>query len=414
MSQTTKLLLITALFWFAQYVYQPHTAPYLLAQKVSADFVGIIVGIYGGVQMAARFPMGLLADILGRHKPLVILGCLCSGSASIIRLLYSNGDGFFWANILSGTASSMWLSFMLLYARGISSERMQQALGYIFVASNSGILLAFCISAFTYQYLGMSIMCLFSLCGGFIASAIALTLHELTATAAAASAAATAAADNTDTAPDTARAHKASLKELLVVVKHKRIWFFALMAAIQQGVTMATVMSFSNEIAHNIGGSSLQVGLVTVIYIAGTVISSYLTSLNFFMRINNGFLMSSALLLLGVYCCGSVMTDNIYILLSLQVLMGWSYGFIFSLANAEALKGIPSWCRASALGLFQAIFALGMLFVPLIAGVLFNYSKSLDSAFYFQGLLCLLGAIATLIFYTYQRHQRRCKACPVK
>ena len=54
MSQATKLLLISALFWFAQYVYQPDTAPYLLAQKVSADFVGIIVGVYGGVQMAAR------------------------------------------------------------------------------------------------------------------------------------------------------------------------------------------------------------------------------------------------------------------------------------------------------------------------------------------------------------------------
>lgn len=410
MSQALKLLIISALFWFAQYVYQPNTAPYLLAQKVSADFVGIIVGVYGGVQMAARFPMGLFADILGRHKPIVIFGCICSGSASIIRLLNSTGDGFFWANLLSGTASSMWLSFMLLYARGIAPERMQQALGYIFMASNTGILLSFCTSAFTYQALGMNTMCLLSLICGFIAAAIALTLKESAPTPHTQT---TQATETTPTTPDQATTPaqgKATVKELLMVLKIKRIWFFALLAAIQQGVTMATVMSFSNEIAHNIGGTQLQVGLVTVVYIASSVLSSYLTSLNYFARINNGFLISSALILLGVYCCASVLTENIYVLIALQVLMGWSYGFIFSLANAEALKGIPSWCRSSGLGLFQAIFAFGMLWVPLLAGELFHQSHNLNSAFYSQGLLCFVGAIATVIYYLRQRYLRRCKA----
>lgn len=395
MSQATKLLLISALFWFAQYVYQPDTAPYLLAQKVSADFVGIIVGVYGGVQMAARFPMGIFADILGRHKPIVLFGCLCSGSASIIRLLYSNGDGFFWANLLSGTASSMWLSFMLLYARGIAPERMQQALGYTFVASNIGILLSFCTSAFAYEFLGMNAMCLFSLICGFAAFGIALTLKEVP--------------EQQTSGLHTSKPvnTRPKLKELLTVVKNTQIWFFALMAAIQQGITMATVMSFSNEIAHSIGGSHLEVGLLTVVYIAFCVISSYLTSLNFFTRLNNGFLIGFSLFCLGIYCWGSVLTDSIYLLIALQVLMGCSYGFVFSLANAEALKGIPSWCRSSALGLFQAIFAFGMLWVPLIAGELFHRTGSLNSAFYFQAVLSFIGACCTLCYYINRRIQKR-------
>lgn len=398
MSQATKLLLISALFWFAQYVYQPNTAPYLLAQKVSADFVGIIVGVYGGVQMAARFPMGIFADILGRHKPIVLFGCLCSGSASIIRLLYSNGDGFFWANLLSGTASSMWLSFMLLYARGIAPERMQQALGYTFVASNIGILMSFCTSAFAYEFLGMNAMCLFSLICGFTAFGIALTLKEVP--------------EQQTSGLHTSKPvnSRPKLKELLTVVKNTQIWFFALMAAIQQGITMATVMSFSNEIAHSIGGSHLEVGLLTVVYIAFCVISSYLTSLNFFTRLNNGFLIGFSLFCLGIYCWGSVLTDSIYLLIALQVLMGSSYGFVFSLANAEALKGIPSWSRSSALGLFQAIFAFGMLWVPLIAGELFHRTGSLNSAFYFQAVLSFIGACCTLCYYLHRRVQRRKKA----
>ena len=76
LSQAQRLLLIVGLFWYAQYVYMPNTAPYLLAQKVSADFVGIVVGAYGFTQMAARFGIGLISDILGRYKIIIVAHAL--------------------------------------------------------------------------------------------------------------------------------------------------------------------------------------------------------------------------------------------------------------------------------------------------------------------------------------------------
>ena len=147
MSQNTKLLVIIALFWFAQYIYVPNTAPYLLAQKVTADFVGIIVGVYGGVQMSLRFPMGILADWLGKHKLIIIVGCAFSGGASVVRILESTGYGFLIANIMSGVASSLWVSFMLLSTKYITPDRMQTQIGYLFAANNFGIMLAFITSA---------------------------------------------------------------------------------------------------------------------------------------------------------------------------------------------------------------------------------------------------------------------------
>lgn len=51
MSTILRLNLVVALFWFAQYVYIPYTAPFLLAQKAGADLVGLIVGVYGAMQM---------------------------------------------------------------------------------------------------------------------------------------------------------------------------------------------------------------------------------------------------------------------------------------------------------------------------------------------------------------------------
>ena len=423
MSQTQKLLLIIGLFWFAQYVYMPNTAPFLLAQKVSADFVGIIVGIYGGMQMLTRFPMGLMADILGRHKLIVIIGCFLSGSASIVRLVSPDAMGFFFANMMSGLASAMWLSFMLLFTKHIPVSKMQMSLGYVFVANNSGIMIAFCVSAFLYAHFGMELMCLCSIVSGGLALILALTLFEddpayvkAEANAAEAKATkATAAADAAESQPQAPqqcqqareRMGRPRLRELLKVVLIGRIWFFAFLAIVQQGVSMATILSFSNEVAVRNGATPLEMGFMTIVYTLFCVVSSYLSGLPLISRIGNGIVTTTAFVLLTVYCLGTVFLTDIYAMIAIQVLLGLSFGFIFCVANSEALQGVAGYRRSSALGLFQAIFAFGMLIIPIIAGVLIRYNETLDSAFYFQALVSLVSAVICAVYYGGKRLRKR-------
>lgn len=391
MSQNTKLLIIIALFWFAQYIYVPNTAPYLLAQKVTADFVGIIVGIYGGVQMSLRFPMGMLADWLGRHKLIIVAGCAFSGSASLVRIMESTGNGFLIANVLSGVASSLWVSFMLLSTKYVSPERMQTQIGYLFAANNFGIMLAFITSAVAFESMGMDFLCWCSAISGGLGVLLSLTLKE----------------------DDPACAHlkkpdeqkvRPPVKDLLMVAARKRIWFFAFLASIQQGITMTTIMSFSNEAALRIGGTSYEMGVMTIVFILMNVVSSYYSGKPPFTRISQGFMVSSALALLGLYCFLSVIVTHIYLLIIIQVFLGWSFGFVFSIATSEAIVGVEQYRRSSAIGLFQALFAAGMTAIPVIAGRIIELDGGdLKNAFFFQGWLCLVGFIATVIFYWYQR-----------
>ena len=76
------LLIIVALFWFAQYVYIPYQTPYLAAISVSTSFIGVIVGSYGISQLALRLPVGILADLRPNHRLFISLGTLCAGIAS--------------------------------------------------------------------------------------------------------------------------------------------------------------------------------------------------------------------------------------------------------------------------------------------------------------------------------------------
>ena len=391
MSQNTKLLVIIALFWFAQYIYVPNTAPYLLAQKVTADFVGIIVGVYGGVQMSLRFPMGILADWLGKHKLIIIVGCAFSGGASVVRLLESTGNGFLIANIMSGVASSLWVSFMLLSTKYITPDRMQTQIGYLFAANNFGIMLAFITSAVCFEGFGMDFLCLCSALSGALAMLLAMSLKEDDPAYA-----------HLHEPPESK--HRPLVADLVKVAKRKRIWFFAFLASIQQGVTMTTIMSFSNEAALRIGGSSYEMGLMTIVFILFNVISSYYSGKPPFTRISQGFLVSSALFMLAAYCFLSVMVTHIYLLIIIQVFLGWSFGFVFTIATSEAIVGVEHYRRSSAIGLFQALFAIGMTTIPIIAGRIIELDDGdLKAAFFFQGWLCIIAFVATVYFYYMKR-----------
>lgn len=391
MSQNAKLLVIIALFWFAQYIYVPNTAPYLLAQKVTADFVGIIVGVYGGVQMSLRFPMGILADWLGKHKLIIIVGCAFSGGASVVRILESTGYGFLIANIMSGVASSLWVSFMLLSTKYITPDRMQTQIGYLFAANNFGIMLAFITSAVCFEGFGMDFLCLCSALSGALAMLLAMSLKEDDPAYA-----------HLHEPPESK--HRPLVADLVKVAKRKRIWFFAFLASIQQGVTMTTIMSFSNEAALRIGGSSYEMGLMTIVFILFNVISSYYSGKPPFTRISQGFLVSSALFLLAAYCFLSVMVTHIYLLIIIQVFLGWSFGFVFTIATSESIVGVEHYRRSSAIGLFQALFAIGMTTVPIIAGRIIELDDGdLKAAFFFQGWLCLIAFVATVYFYYMKR-----------
>ena len=384
MSQTARLLIVISMFWFTQYVYVPYTTPFLLAQKVSADFVGLVVGFYGAVPLFTRIFIGLFSDKIGKFKPMIIVGCTTAALASVVRLAYPTGMGFLWANIISGFSSSMWMCFILFHTKTLTKENLQRGMGYVMASCNLGILGGFFASATLYESYGMFLMCLLSVCTGSIALLISLTLKE----------------------PTEHRLQSPKVSDLLHVVFNKRLWFFAVIGMIQQGILMATAMSFSNEVAHSLGAQPWQVGIMTMTMSASYVASCYISSTHLAIRIGPGILMTATQLCMGLYCVLMVNLDSVYALIPVQILLGSTGGLVFSWCSAEALSQIESYRRSTALGIFQSLFAIGMTMVPIIAGYLFEQSGTLTNAFYFQALLALAGAIATAVYYIHRRHTR--------
>ena len=226
-SREGLLLAVVVLFWFALYLHIPYQTPFLTAAGVAAGFTGTIVGAYGITQLVFRLPLGVLADYAGKHKIFVILGAGLAGFACLVRLLVPTGPGFLAANLISGCAASMWIAYMVLYSNYFSKKEQQKATSKVIMACNLGMCLAFVFSSCFYGKMGMAF-----LCGAGVIAGIAGVIGGIFV--------------KEDLMPMTGKGEKRpGIGTYLSVCGNRRLILFALLALIQQGIQMATAMSFT-------------------------------------------------------------------------------------------------------------------------------------------------------------------------
>lgn len=367
---------VVILFWFAQYVYIPYQTPYLLSRQVSEAFLGSILGAYGITQMLMRIPIGVMADSVGRHKMFILSGALAAGTASLLRFLFPGGAGFLAANLLSGIASSTWISFMVLYTGSFSEEDQQKATGRIVLCNNVGILLGFLLSSLTYRHFGMKFLCFLSILAGGAAALLAIRLHE---------------------GQGKGTLTLSSFRSLKVCFQ-KRLILFSLLALIQQGIQMSTAMSFTAQILKERGGSDFLVGLSSIIYMVSAVSTSAFSSSKRAVRVGARIWVPLVFLMLGLYCILIPRTAFLPLLLVWQVLPGMATGILFSNLTTEAMKGIPKSVKSTAMGFYQAVYALGMTLFPIFTGNLIS-GHSYRLAYTLLAGAALTGVIISLFYY---------------
>ena len=374
------LLIIVALFWFAQYVYIPYQTPYLAAINVSTSFIGVIVGSYGISQLALRLPVGILADLRPNHRLFISLGTLCAGIASLFRIFFQSGTGFLLGNVFSGFASATWISFMVYYLSLHDNQMQTAATGKIIMTNNIGMLIGFITSSLLYNHIGMTNICLLSVLGGFSGFVISLKLKK------------------TDTNIEIA----VNVKELLAVGKQPKLILFSFLALIQQGIQMSTTMSFTNQLLKEQGATDFQVGLSSITYMLSAVIFSRIgsgISLNYQRR---KWLTFSSFGLLALYCFTVPLANALLVFYLLQLIPGVGTGILFSLLTSEAMEGIELNKKSSAMGFFQAIYAIGMTLFPVIVGAI-NNALNLKIAYWVLAGTSLVGGVVVLVYYTVQK-----------
>lgn len=377
MENNRQIILITsivALFWFGMYVYFPYQTPYLLTLRITSTIIGIIIGAYGITQIVMRLPLGIIVDKKSGHKIFISTGIILVGAASLLRIIFPREIGFLIANLLSGLAASMWISFVMIFTNYFNKKNQQKAIGIIIAACNFGMLAGFIAASFYYDYLGMQFLCILSI----IASSVALFLSVFI------------------------REHKEPVnilpvRKLITVYFDKRIIFFSLFAAVQQGVVVATSLSFTNKVARNLGASGWEIGIASVIYITSAVISAAFASTKYAEKWGPRFWIPAIFVVLAVYCFiipNALTMVHIYLA---QILAGTSQGILFPYCTSEAVKNVPKEKKSTALGFHQSVYATGLAFIPMLVGTVSD-AFNIKFAFYLLGGLVFVTFTGVVIY----------------
>lgn len=378
-------LISVSFFWFAQYVYIPYQTIYLTSINVGTSFIGIIVGAYGISQMLLRLPVGLSADIVRKHKYFIMIGGLSSGAASLFRVLMPNGMGFLIANLLSGLASAMWISFMVFYTGHFSQEEQQSATARVVMFNNIGMLVGFIASTLLYNSISMRGLCMLSVCGGAMTFLLSLSIKE--------------------EAPEKAN-H--SVGELISICANKRLLLFSFIALIQQGVQLTTSMSFTNQVLGDLGASNAIIGISSIVYMISSVVFSALSSRNVFKG-GPRVLIPTVLVIIAIYCVLVPTVNSIPVIMMLQILPGTSSGILFACATSEAMKEVKPFQKSTAMGFFQAFYAIGMTTFPMLTGKLAD-GYSMSVGYFGLAVIAVLGALIAVGFYRVERAREIDKA----
>ena len=336
---------IVALFWVSMYVNIPFQTPYLESTGTSSGLIGLIVGAYGVTQVLLRVPVGVFADKIGRHKKIILAGCGFSFLACFLRSVFCNAHGFFAANLCGGIAAGMWISFFVFYTSKFSDAHQQIATSRVMIFFNGGMLLAFLLCTAFYQFLGMRGMCVIGAIASLTGFVLALFLSE----------------------PYT-RPSDLPVKDLLAVCGHRRIIVFSLIALLQQGIQMSTTMSFTNQYIKSCGASDMIVGLSSVIYMLSAVVFAGLASRGVCKKRGGRFWIPVIFLIVAAYCALVPRIRFIPLLLIAQIFPGMSQGWLLTLATSEAMTGVPHEKRSTAMGFFNAVYAVGLTVFPMFTG----------------------------------------------
>lgn len=368
------LFIIMILYWFSLYTYIPFQVPYLYALNVTPSIVGIILGLYGASQMILRFPFGIISDYFGKYKIFIVLGSLLSAISCIIKMVYPTANGFLVGNILTGVAASTWLMYMVLYYSYFDRSKEHMAASKCLVANVIGMFLGFLFATIFYQKFGMNLMLIAAALAAFVATILALFLKE------------------------EKREKKNNIKDLILVIKNKRLLFFSVLSIIEQGIHMAASVSFTLNRIKELGGASYLVGIASLLNMFFAIVSAYIASTSFASKRGSKFYVPFSFVLLGLYCVSVILTKNIFVIVASQILSGLSIGMLASYLTSEALIEIDRDKKSSAMGFYQTAYSIGIFIYPIITGKIVEM-YSIEIAYIFLTASAVICAFIALLYY---------------
>ena len=356
----TRLLTAVFLFWFSVYTYPSFlTAWAVEGLGATTLMAGMIVGSYGLTQMILRIPLGILSDVLKKRKPFVMLGfglsMLASAGLTLLSVLAGgeNIPGWLPAAALlfrgiSGMTAATWVNFSVLYTASCRGDRVAAAMSRVVVPQCGSQVVAMLLGAQLAGSLGERYAFLLALLAGCAGLIVMARVEE-----------------------QRPAGEPMTLRGLLTVAGNRELITGTVLATVYQLVVWATVQGFVQNWARDvIGLSTAELGWLSVAHLLPNTVVSRFSGTALEPRFGRRAVLVAGFVCLAGACFLYPFTRSFLSLLLVQALLGTGVGLMMPLTMAGAIETVPEEKRGAAMGIYQAVYGLGMFLGPVIAGAI--------------------------------------------
>lgn len=362
----------TFLYWSSMYVYMPILAVHAEKLGASAGLVGAVVGAYGFSQLVLRIPLGIWSDRVGMRKPFIIAGIAAAGIGALGLGLTDDPLWLVVWRAMSGVGAAAWVVFTVLFASYFTPEAATRAMGRMSFISGLSHVVSVYAGGLMAQAWGWHAPFFASAVLAMAAIAVALPLEEK---------------------PLPPR-HRVKPEELLRIATVPMLVVVSSVTMLTSWTQWATVNGFSLVYAARLGADRAELGLLTTAmqgaYTLGALLSSFAVD-----RIGARRLIMGGI---AVQAAGAIMVPWLTTpaqMVVAQILGGGGRGVAYPILMGLSIRAVPASDRATAMGVFQAVYALGMFSGPAMSGLLAD-SLGLPSVFYAGCLVSLLGVAVVM------------------
>ena len=369
------------LYWMSMYMYVPILPTHARSVGASEAQIGSILAAYGLTQLMFRLPLGLLSDRWGRKKVFALLGTLLVTASGAGLALAKTPTGLFVFRALSGCAATAWVTISVLYNSQFSIEHAVRTAGQLNLLGAVGQIVAMSAGGLIAQRWGAA--------AAFWSSAI-ISVPALLAFAFVKE-------------RRTESQGRITGRQFVRAISTPRLLLVSLLAACSQYAMFGAALGFAAVRAQDLGASDAQLGILTTAVQVAKALPMFVLSLG--ARRQNGRLATIVgLALVAAPLFVFPFLTRFSLLVACQAVMGLGVGFAFPTLMGMALQAVEPEARASAMGVFQSVYALGMTLGPAVSGVVAD-RWGISGVYLSTGAIVVAAALAAVLLLRERAHE---------
>lgn len=329
----------------------PILGPYVEQRGGSLSSVGWVMGCYGAAQLLFRIPLGLVSDWVGRRKPFLWFGFMASALSAGLFLTAQDPWLLAVARFLSGLAACAWVAFTVLFASYFPVTETMRSMGRISLSNSLAIMTSTLLGGALAKSFGPTAPFAF---GGLVAIVGLALLPRV----------------EEQQRPQTEGVDRRNL--LRQVLAHRHLRVASTVAALGQCTLFATTFGFFPLWAVELGADGFDLGLLvmsgSLAYAVGNAACGRWAASR-----GGSVTRHSNVGAYGLIAIALLAVPWVRNLGFLFVVAGWTSllrGASFPLLMGSSIAPLPSSIRATAMGFFQASYAVGMFVGPVMSGLL--------------------------------------------